>query len=250
MLVAVVPDVHQTKHWSEIKSYLTGTNPVDKLVFLGDYYDTHESNPPYKDQGAVDNLQEIIDLKKEYPDKVDLLFGNHDLHYLDKRFRASQFQSSNYEIFHKILIDNFNLFKVAVTYGDWVFSHAGLSRTYLERVLKLDLSKSKSEVIEEVNQKVLADLSFISYQYNPFDYSGTGDTKDQGPLWIRPNSLIQDAAYTHQVVGHTGLAETAPRYLQYKENKVVFLDSEDKDILLVFDTETLDQEVAWEVLGS
>lgn len=34
-------------------------------------------------------------------------------------------------------------------------------------------------------------------------FSGSGDEITQGPLWIRPESLLQDAYFQKQVVGHT-----------------------------------------------
>ena len=75
--VLVVPDVHGRLFWKEpVKRHL---EEVDRVVFLGDYLD------PYADEDEVaddifENLQEIVALKEEHPEKVVLLKGNHDQH--------------------------------------------------------------------------------------------------------------------------------------------------------------------------
>ena len=47
---------------------------VDKIVFIGDYVDSFDISPVI----ILHNLKEIIEFKKQYPDKVVLLLGNHD----------------------------------------------------------------------------------------------------------------------------------------------------------------------------
>lgn len=75
--VIIIPDVHGRTFWRSALSWVE-TTPI---VFLGDFLD------PYRDEGidseeAYEQLDEIIDFKKRYPESITLLLGNHDLHYL------------------------------------------------------------------------------------------------------------------------------------------------------------------------
>ena len=50
----------------------------DKFIFVGDYVDSFIVD----NISMKKNLLDIIELKKKYPEKVILLWGNHDIHYL------------------------------------------------------------------------------------------------------------------------------------------------------------------------
>ena len=71
----VVPDVHGRAFWKDAKNAITN---VDKVIFLGDYLD------PYRHEGitfedAVMEFEDILAFKEDYPDKVVLLLGNHEI---------------------------------------------------------------------------------------------------------------------------------------------------------------------------
>lgn len=77
--IIIVPDVHGRTFWKLAKEKI---NEVDRTVFLGDYLDPY----PFErisSREAIEELKEIIDLKKKFPEKVILLIGNHDLNYMD-----------------------------------------------------------------------------------------------------------------------------------------------------------------------
>lgn len=80
-------------------------------------------------------------------------------------------------------------------------------------------------------------------------FSGSGDEITQGPLWIRPSSLLSNAYYRKQCVGHTELAIDGPICIgsevkigdKEKElNRIIVFDSP-KHLLAHFDT-NLDPE--------
>ena len=48
-------------------------------------------------------------------------------------------------------------------------------------------------------------------------FSPSGDEISQGPLWIRPESLLQDAYYPKQVVGHTEMCLYKNAFKDYLE---------------------------------
>ena len=83
----IVPDIHGRQFWRHIAQEYAGK---EHIVFLGDYLD------PYRDEGftsddAFTGLQDIMQLKKEYPDNITLLLGNHDLHYLHEEMAGSRY---------------------------------------------------------------------------------------------------------------------------------------------------------------
>jgi glutamate racemase len=70
----VLGDVHGLTYWKEA----VAKNPDCRYIFLGDYLDPYKNIAPKQ---LIDNLKEIIQLKKDRGDDVILLLGNHDLHY-------------------------------------------------------------------------------------------------------------------------------------------------------------------------
>ena len=72
MKTLILGDIHGRTIWKEI---IEKENP-DKVIFLGDYVDTHQFISP-RDQ--IENLEEILTYKEKNPDKVILLRGNHKI---------------------------------------------------------------------------------------------------------------------------------------------------------------------------
>jgi len=77
MKILAIGDIHGRDFWkSPVKRYL---KKVDKVVFLGDYFDPYEDEGvDYTFKGTMDNFNEIVQLKRDNPDKVILLLGNHN----------------------------------------------------------------------------------------------------------------------------------------------------------------------------
>jgi len=76
--VLIIPDVHGREFWREpVKEVLEKTDV--RIVFLGDYLDSYpwDFDHNHYQQQAIDVFNEIINLKKENRDRVNLLLGNH-----------------------------------------------------------------------------------------------------------------------------------------------------------------------------
>lgn len=73
MNILVIPDVHLRKFWRQCIS--DNISKVDKVVFLGDYFDPY--NEPDLEDDPISMMQNVIDLKKNEPNKYILLLGNH-----------------------------------------------------------------------------------------------------------------------------------------------------------------------------
>jgi predicted MPP superfamily phosphohydrolase len=58
---------------------------IDKVVFVGDYFDSFTvSNAEMKA-----NVLDLFLFKRQYPERVFMLWGNHDVHYWDSSERCS-----------------------------------------------------------------------------------------------------------------------------------------------------------------
>ena len=77
--IAVVPDVHGKLFWKNAKDKI---DSVDEVVFLGDYLDSYSFLGNFTRKEEFENLIEILDFKRAFPEKVILLLGNHDIAYL------------------------------------------------------------------------------------------------------------------------------------------------------------------------
>jgi len=110
-------------HWLNIWKDLVKKYEFDKVIFLGDYVDSFG----VPDDEMVSNLQEIIKYKKENIENTILLWGNHDLQYIDKKFRCSWYRHRIAKTLYNIYNPNKNLFKVVHLEWDYVFSHAGFT---------------------------------------------------------------------------------------------------------------------------
>lgn len=183
--IVVLGDIHGRTVWKDI----VDKEQPNQVIFLGDYVSTHEN---ISDKEQVENLKEILRFKDEHPETI-LLRGNHDLQHLGYYWAecSGYFPRVAMEMSH--LKDEF-LAKTQWIHviGNIVFSHAGISKVWLEdNFLTLD----------DINMLGPTEL-FGFTSSNPSDRFG--DSPEQPPTWIRPMALmdVMIPDYT-QVVGHT-----------------------------------------------
>lgn len=188
--IIALGDIHGIDTWKKV----VANNTFDVCVFVGDYFDSFEV-----DTGTqLANFKEIIKFKKEQGERVVLLMGNHDLHYLLKGEHYSGYQHTRaFDIESALLsaIVHEPLINYAAIYDGFLFSHAGVTKTWVE-ANKVDLNDMPYSINE---------LQLRAFAFNhDRDKSNCGEHKSQGPMWVRPAALQQDAipGYT-QVVGHT-----------------------------------------------
>jgi hypothetical protein len=78
----ILGDIYGSIFWKTA----VAKSPNCRYVFLGDYLDAKDDIVLSK---KLDNLQEIIQLKKENPENVVLLLGNYDLLHFDYEINKS-----------------------------------------------------------------------------------------------------------------------------------------------------------------
>lgn len=190
MRTLVLGDIHGHDSWKAIVE----NEEYDNVVFLGDYLDAFRLKP----EDIADNLLDIIKFKEKMGDKCRLCYGNHDHSYWNDE-RCSGYNWHGRHLYMPLLEDMFNENMMDLVYiqDDIIFSHAGVSDYWLNKVTMLD-------DVREVN---FDSVTLDSLNWNMLTgYDGYGNTISQSPLWIRPQSLLKSKVDGYrQIVGHTNM---------------------------------------------
>lgn len=205
--ILIVPDVHGRAFWHQAKELV---DQVDRVVFLGDYLD------PYMEEGvsfdvALEQFKAILEFKQTYPEKVILLVGNHDLHYMVSDFMdCSRLNRVLRPHLHQLYQDNIKLFKLVHTEDDWLFSHAGVYDEWMNKY-ELTLDDLQLQTFIGTQWPALEDLSWFRGGYNPVGSCVWADIRESVKHALIPNYK--------QIVGHTQLNEKP-----YITEKIACLD--------------------------
>ena len=162
--------------------------------------------------------------KKDYPDKVVLLWGNHEMHYyLGRSFKCTGFRSEAYFDLNEIFVKNSDLFQTAFQLdtkdGDkYLFSHAGVEQGWYDEHIKehftYDMAFTLNMLFEQ-NYKPIFDVG-----------RGRGGFKRVGGvLWADYHELYQSPIKGYnQIVGHTYLKDGF-RLMKWDDGRFVhFID--------------------------
>lgn len=222
--ILIVPDVHGRTFWHRAMELV---DQVDKIIFLGDYLD------PYPHEGisfdlALEEFNKILEFKKEYPDLVTLLVGNHDMHYIINEFmNCSRRNISMKAQLHNLYNSNLDLFKLIHIEDNWMFSHAGVYQEWMDKY-KFTLDDLNLQPFLKSHWSALEDLSWFRGGYNRVGSCIWADIRESIEHDLLPEF--------HHIVGHTQL-EANP----YKNKNITCVDVRRCFIL---DTETKEIEDA------
>lgn len=206
--ILIVGDVHGRKFWHKAKEMI---DKVDKVVFLGDYLD------PYSYEGitfedALIELEGILAFKEDYPDKVVLLLGNHDEHYINLEFmNCSRLNVWRRVEIHDMFMSNIDKFQLIYETENYLFSHSGL---YKEWMNKYELSLDDLKDYKTFLKNRWETLQDIGYERGGWDKVGSC-------IWADIRESVKNELYTdkRQIVGHTQLSEKP-----YITSKIACLD--------------------------
>lgn len=191
--ILIVPDVHGRAFWHRA---LELVDQVDQIVFLGDYLD------PYSHEGisfdlALEEFNKILEFKKEYPDLITLLVGNHDMHYIIKDFMdCSRRNTAMLDQLHKLYNSNLDLFNLIHIEDDWLFSHAGVYKGWMDKY-EFTLEDLNLKTFLGSHWPALEDLSLYRGGYNPVGSCIWADIRESVKNELFPGHK--------QIVGHTQL---------------------------------------------
>lgn len=131
MNVIFVPDVHGRIFWKKFSGYIPA---FDRTIFCGDYLDPYpDEDVDCRPDALLKNLDDIVSLKKAYPDKVSLLIGNHDFHYIIDEPMASRFDYGSRERYNKYFNENIEFFDLLQLIDGCLFTHAGVAKDWGDR---------------------------------------------------------------------------------------------------------------------
>ena len=190
MKILINPDIHGRVFW---KYSIEHKDEFDKIIFLGDYLDAYSPDLLLKEE---DNFKEIIQFKKNNSDKVILLLGNHDCHYInDKIYEASRYNSFKHDSYQKLFLDNIDLFQLIYIYDKYLFSHAGVYQKWM------DLNKLTLKDLLD------CDLDKLSKSLNWIDYFRGGFYDVGSCIWadIRDSGTEKLLKGYYHIFGHTQL---------------------------------------------
>jgi predicted MPP superfamily phosphohydrolase len=202
MKTVILGDTHGRSNW---KLAIHQEEPVDRVIFIGDYFDSFEISGVEQ----IHNFKEIIRYKESNPQvEVIMLIGNHCHHYFPEigYTGTSGYQSRIAPSITQVIDENRHHLQMAYGFGEFLFTHAGVSPVFMDQVFG-ENDWSIENVVVDLNE--LFKYKPKAFEFNGFD--AYGDNATQTPIWIRPRSLMS-ANKKHkkslrkdyiQIVGHT-----------------------------------------------
>lgn len=217
--ILIIPDVHGRNFWRKPASHI---DQYGKVIFLGDYLDPY----PYEHisfEKALAEFKDIIELKRSHPDKVVLLLGNHDIHYLwPKHTDRCRRNEELLDVVQLIFKKNLNLFSIVheetIFEELHLFSHAGITKGWLEQNIqhipaqfhdcitgvfdhehydKIQISAFCDWLNEHVHHDVPGILADIGYTRGGYHNNGSIVWADMSEHNTSPLD------YAYQIFGHT-----------------------------------------------
>lgn len=206
-----IGDVHGLDLWRDV----VDAHPGCRVVFLGDYLDPYG----YVHRGKLlDNLRAIMQLKRDRPEDVVLLLGNHDLHYFcEDACIGTRFDEEIAEAASWMFLHNIDLFQYAFQDGEYLFTHAGVSQEWFECDFCGDASQPVAEQLNHPAADQIPALLRVGYARG-------GRRRDTGGIfWADESELDEPLHGFIQIVGHNRVEEVTER-IGPGGGKIVFCD--------------------------
>lgn len=187
MEIVVIGDLHGLSIWKQIVNQHPN---CDKVIFMGDYFDSKKEFVASKDQ--LTNFDEVLAFKRLNPEKVILLIGNHDFHYfsfVDEKYGG--YQPLFADLIQTKLDRAFarNWIQACYIHEDLLFTHAGVSQKWCN-TYAIDANNVQNGINELLNTN-----------FNAFSHLRDSP---KSPFWVRPIELENDTLpFYKQIVGHT-----------------------------------------------
>jgi hypothetical protein len=222
-------------------------NDYHRIIFIGDYVDSFTIS----DDKILQNLRDIILLKREYPEKIILLIGNHDVQYIDNDHFCSGYRGTMRFDLHQTFNENLDLFQMA-HYEEIpllegrrnrkvLWTHAGVTQGWLNDLDRSAFYNTKHRFYEilkdnqtdRIDQKLqLAWALRLTPIFAVDSYSG-GSSSWAGPIWVRPHILsYENLTGIDQIVGHTPKSTIIKMMIPPKD---VESNPENQDLLVLTD---------------
>lgn len=207
MKTIIIGDIHGRDAWKQI---INQEQDADRIIFVGDYFDSFDVPGLVQ----IQNFQDIIEFKTTTDKEVVMMIGNHDYHYFPEigENGCSGYQVRMAPSIQHIIDTNRDHLQMAYQFDDMLVTHAGVSSEWLDDTFPMWDVDNLAMYLNDLFRFQPLKVEYRSYKQvgdKIYGTSGYGDEIFQGPLWIRPRSLMKanyDTLRTkiRQVVGHTG----------------------------------------------
>lgn len=228
MKIVAIGDIHGRTLWKQIVEQELGAT---REVFIGDYFDTWAKITA---EEQIKNFEEIIAYRRANPERVVVLMGNHDFHYITEGERYGGYQDLAAKKIGKVVLDAVMSgdIQMAFAEGGYLFTHAGVTKTWCEKVGITGMEAKPLPLI-------INELPGAVFCFNRADLSGCGEHVSQSPIWVRPDSLMQDKIPGwKQVVGHTTFDK-----VQFLGGVILIDTLGEKKYLVIEDDRAFEEEV-------
>ena len=203
--ILIVPDIHGRDFWFPVLNY------QGEIIFLGDYTDPYPQEN-FTDEDAFQGLLKIVEFKRQNPDRVTLLIGNHEMHYYNDNFGAGRFSLEYYPKYHEILTgdDTKGFFQICKQIDNYLFIHAGVTKDWYNRhdARFQNLGATLEERLNNVFFERMHIFHEASWKYR----GGLDDTGS--PLWADNREFDDEKErFAHgmiQIIGHTQIMQPEP----------------------------------------
>lgn len=206
MKTVIIGDIHGHDSWKQVTNQ---EQNADRFIFVGDYFDSF--GVPGLIQ--IQNFKDIVEFKTTSNAEVIMLTGNHDFHYFPEigENGTSGYQPRMAVAISHLINENRDHLQMAYQFDDVLVTHAGVSSEWLDDIIGEWKIETLANQINELFKYQPLKLEYRQYKQvgdKVYGASGYGDETFQGPLWIRPRSLMKANHNTlrkqiRQVVGHT-----------------------------------------------
>lgn len=196
MKILVIADLHGLNVWEKF----VNKDNFDRIIFLWDYVDSFD----VPDSDIFENLRNIIQFKKDNPEKVVLLLWNHDIQYIWEWNWCSWYRPSMATWLKILFEENLDLFKVFHEEQWYLFSHAWIDSRWEKYNMNIideyfcDGFYSYEQLnmlLETHNRKILFQCSSSRWWFDKYSWPLWADKGDTTEHWI--------ISWYKQVVWHT-----------------------------------------------
>lgn len=203
MRILTIPDVHGRTNWI---SQIGEVTQWDLIIFCGDYVDSFDISPEI----IYENLVNIIEFKKTYFDKVILLLGNHDIQYVyeNENYECSGYQQHMMISYNILFKEHLGLFQVAYQIGAYIWTHAGIVKSWYNRWVALDANIEGDSIADKLNFMMCS--SYYRRLLFQVGYERGGSNLYGGIVWADKKETESDILLGYsQIVGHTPVGDIA-----------------------------------------
>lgn len=235
MKILTVGDIHGSDIWKKInfKDY-------DLVIFIGDYFDSFIYFP----KEEIKNFLELVYTARQ-TNNIIFLIGNHDIQYflyyskLKDKIKCSGFKEEKVNPIIEIYNENKHLFKSSFQIDNFIWSHAGISKGYFNKLIELNKINDTFSIAENLN--LLYDnedeiISCVSKKRGGLDLFGSH-------FWSDISETYFDSLEGYnQIVGHSKVKFITTRNINqnttityvdclHNENEFLLLDNFNQKII-------------------